>query len=554
MWKHRFIKEIFMLRFKGRSVYSAIAIGKARVLKKDNASEKMRKISDPVSEIERFLSAKESSRQELSEIYEKARRELGEANAQIFNIHLMMLDDEDFCDAVTEIIRRNLANAEYAVARASESFEYLFSSMDDEYLRSRATDIRDISSRIISHLSGRVDGEISEDTIICAHDLTPSETVSLDISRVKGFLCAQGSPNSHTSILARSIGIPAIIGLGGSFIDCINDGDLLCINGYTGEVLVRPEAGEVLRIKALIREDTEKRELLKKLKGKETKTIDGRRVLLYANIGDVQDVAGALVNDAEGIGLFRSEFIFLGRDTAPSENEQFEIYKTVLEAMGGKRVIIRTLDIGADKQVSYLGIAKEENPALGLRGIRLCLTHPEVFKAQLRALIRASSYGRLAIMFPMITSEAEIFRIKDYIADVKAELLRDKIPFCEDFEIGIMIETPASAIISDRLAPLVDFFSVGTNDLTQYTLAVDRQNSSLDDFCDTHSEAVLRLIEYSATCIHKCGGWIGICGELASDISLTSRFLKMGIDELSVSPSFVLKVRDTIRKIDLSNE
>ncbi len=541
-----------MLRFKGKSVYSAVAIGKARVIKKERTATEMIKISDPASENERFLVAKEKTRQELTEIYEKAKREVGEANAQIFNIHLMMLDDEDFCDAITEIIKRNSSNAEFAVARASENFEYLFSSMDDEYLKARASDIRDVSSRIISHLLGRANLEIDNDTVLCAHDLTPSETVTLDVSRIKGFLCAQGSPNSHTSILARSMGIPAIIGLGGSFIDCICDGDTLCINGYTGEVIVRPDDGEIMRIKTLIREDTEKKELLKRLKGKDTITVDGKKIMLYANIGDVRDVANALVGDAEGIGLFRSEFIFLARNTPPSEDEQFEIYKTVLESMGGKRVIIRTLDIGADKNVPYLGLEKEENPALGLRGIRLCLAHPNIFKTQLRALLRASLFGHLAIMFPMITSEQEIFRIRDFIADAKAELLREGISFSEDIEIGIMIETPASAIISDRLAPLVDFFSVGTNDLTQYTLAVDRQNNELDDFCDTHSEAVLRLIEYCATCIHKCGGWIGICGEIASDISLTERFLKMGIDELSVSPSLVLKVREIVRKTDLT--
>lgn len=544
-----------MIEFKGKGVCSAIGIGEARVIKKQAPNVQKTEIIDTEDEILRYLRAKDKATRALREIHKRALVEVGEANAQIFEIHLMMLDDEDYTDSVFSIIRNQRVNAEYAISVTASNFAELLSSMQDSYMRERASDIRDISSRLISCLGDDKKVEdVSIKCIICADDLTPSETVTLDKEKVLAFLCAHGSSSSHSAILAKSMGIPAIIGLGDDFLSSISDGDILCANGYTGEVVVNPDNETLKKYQRLLTDDISKKELLKNLKGKETITLDGTRVSLYANIGGTKDIGEALFCDAEGIGLFRSEFLYLGKDDFPSEQEQFSAYKKVLESMGEKRVIIRTLDIGADKQAPYFDIPKEENPALGFRAIRICLSRPELFKAQLRALYRASAFGNLGIMFPMITSEDEVKRILDICSEVKYELDTKGIPYSRSVELGIMIETPASAIISDRLAPLVDFFSVGTNDLTQYTLACDRQSSLLDDFCDTHHEAILRLIEFSAKSAHENGAWIGICGELASDISLSERFLRMGIDELSVSPSYILKVRDAIRKIDLSKQ
>lgn len=549
----KFVKEVLMMEFKGKGVCSAIAIGHARVIKKQAPSVQKREIIDTEGEILRYLRAKDKATRALRDIHARALVEVGEANAQIFEIHLMMLDDEDYTDSVFSIIRNQRVNAEWAISVTCSNFAELMSTMNDSYMRERASDIRDISSRLISCLTGESGAQESgEKCIICADDLTPSETVTLDKKTVLAFLCAHGSSSSHSAILARSMGIPAIIGLGDEFLESVTDGALMLVNGYTGEVVIEPNDEQIKRYEALLADDINKKELLKNLKGKDTITLDGTRISLYANIGGTHDIAEALFCDAEGIGLFRSEFLYLNRDDFPSEDEQFASYKRVLESMGEKRVIIRTLDIGADKQASYFDIPREENPALGFRAIRICLARPELFKTQLRALYRASAFGNLGIMFPMITSVHEVERALDICAEVKYELDTKGIAYSKSVEIGIMIETPASAIISDSLAPLVDFFSVGTNDLTQYTLACDRQNGLLDDFCDTHHEAVLRLIELSAKNAHKSGAWIGICGELASDISLTERFLKMGIDELSVSPSYILKVRDAIRKIDLS--
>lgn len=544
-----------MIKFTGKSVCTAIAIGHAKIIKKRSPDVEMVKVASAEDEISRFQRAKGRAVAELTDIYKRALREVGEANARIFEIHLMMLEDEDYNESVISIIRSQEVNAEYAISQTCSNLAYLFSTMDDSYMKERASDIRDVSARLISCLNddGSKDAPVGDEKfIICAADLAPSETVSLEKERVLAFLTAFGSQGSHTAILARSMDIPAIVSLGEDFLSSVRDGDMLCVDGYTGEVFINPDEKTLSRMMEKQRLELERRELLKNLKGKGTVTLDGRAVKLYANIGGVQDVAQALFNDAEGIGLFRSEFIYLGKNDFPSEEEQFAVYKRVLESMGERRVIIRTLDIGADKQATYFNIPSEENPALGMRGIRICLSRPLVFKTQIRALYRASAYGRLGIMFPMITSEHELRRIHDIINDVKRELDAEKIKYSNDVELGIMIETPASAIISDLLAPLVDFFSVGTNDLTQYTLACDRQNPSLDDFCDTHHRAILRLIDYSAKSIHANGGWIGICGELASDTSLTEAFLRMGIDELSVSPSYILKVRDTIRKIDLS--
>ena len=431
----------------------------------------------------------------------------------------------------------------------------MFSAIDDSYMQARSADVRDISNRLILCLkeTGQSSLIADEKVIICADDLAPSETVALEKDKVLAFVTAHGSYNSHTAILARNMNIPAIIGVGGEFLNAIEDGELAIANGFTGEFIVHPDEKILEEAKAKQREEEEKRELLEKLRGKDNVTLDGTKINIYANIGSVEDVGAVLVNDAGGIGLFRSEFLYLGREDYPSEEEQFKAYKRVLESMASKKVIIRTLDIGADKQADYFNLDKEENPALGLRAIRLCLTRPEMFKTQLRALYRASIYGKLGIMFPMITSTEELEQIFSLCEEVKAELTADGLKYSDTIELGIMIETPAAAVISDQLAPMVDFFSVGTNDLTQYTLACDRQNPKVDPFCDIHHEAILRLIEMATQNAHKNGAWIGICGELAADTRLTERFLRMGIDELSVSPSFVLKVRDVVRKLDLHN-
>lgn len=540
--------------FKGKGVYGAAAAGKISVFKRRDIQVKRVKVDDPNAELLRLEAAKAEAISQLREIYERALKEVGEANAQIFDIHIMMIEDEDFNEAITGTITAQSVNAEYAVASAADNFSQMFSAMEDSYMQARAADVKDISNRIISCLA-KADCQTEsggEPVIICADDLAPSETVTLDKDKVLAFVTAHGSSFSHTAILARTMNIPAIIGLGDDFLREIKDGDMAVADGFTGEFILYPDEKTIAAAEKKRRSDEEKRELLKKLKGKENITIDGTKISVFANIGSVDNIGAVLLNDADGIGLFRSEFLYLENSDYPTEEEQFKAYKRTLESMGGKKVIIRTLDIGADKQADYFKLDKEENPALGLRAIRLCLTRPEIFKTQLRALFRASAYGNLGIMFPMIANVSEVEAALELCERVKEELRRDNIDFSENIELGIMIETPAAAIISDRLAPLVDFFSVGTNDLTQYTLACDRQNPNLEQFCDVHHEAILRLIETAAKNAHAHGAWIGICGELAADTELTETFLRMGIDELSVSPSFVLRVREKVRSLDLS--
>lgn len=544
-----------MVKFKGKGVYGAVAIGKISVFNRQEASVRRVHITDTEREIKRLELAKKRSTDQLQEIYNKALKEVGETNAQIFEIHMMMIEDEDYNESIVNIIETQMVNAEYAVAVTSDNFAAMFSSMDDTYMQVRAADVKDISNRIINNfaLTSSEQNSIDEKVVICSDDLAPSETVSLDKNKVLAFVTAYGSSNSHTAILARNMNIPAVIGVGDEFLPHIENGETIIVDGFTGEIYVDPDEAVLNAMMKKQSEDIEKKKLLLNLKGKENITIDGTKIDIFANIGGVANIGAALFNDAGGIGLFRSEFLYLENSDFPVEEQQFAAYKKVLESMAGKKVIIRTMDIGADKQVDYFNLNKEDNPALGFRAIRICLTRPEIFKTQLRALYRASVYGNLGIMFPMITSVNEVKKIKKLCEEVKSELKFDNIEFSDTVEIGIMIETPAAAIISDRLAPLVDFFSVGTNDLIQYTLACDRQNPDLENFCDTHHEAVLRLIKISAENAHRHGAWIGICGELAADTSLTETFLKMGIDELSVSPGFVLKVRNKVRNIDLSS-
>ena len=545
---------MMMTVFKGKGVYGAIALGRISVFKRRNAKVERIEISDVEAEKARLAKAKAKALEQLEEIHAKALKEVGEANAQIFEIHIMMLDDEDYNESIISIIETQSVNAEYAVSVTSENFSQMFASMEDSYMQARSADVKDISNRIIACLSQEENKEeiSQEKVIICADDLAPSETVLLDKDNVLAFVTAYGSSNSHTAILARNMNIPAIIGVGEEFLKNVKSGDFAAVDGYTGEIFVNPDEETKSRLENKLYEDREKKLLLQELKGKENITLDGRKINIYANIGSVDNIGAVLANDAGGIGLFRSEFLYLENTDYPTEEQQFTAYKKVLESMAGKKVIIRTLDIGADKQADYFGIAKEENPALGLRAIRICLTRPEIFKTQLRALYRASVYGNLGIMFPMITSVSELEKILAICEEVKNELTAEGTSFSEKIELGVMIETPAAAVISDRLAPLVDFFSVGTNDLTQYTLACDRQNAAIEPFIDTHHEAILRLIELSAKNAHENGAWIGICGELAADISLVDTFLRMGIDELSVSPSFVLNVRNAVRHCDLS--
>ena len=544
-----------MKRYTGRGVFGAVATGKIMIFKSNEISVKKATVTDTEKEKIRYESAKAQANTQLEEIYEKALKEVGETNAQIFSIHIMMLDDEDYNDAVINIIDTQRVNAEYAVYTVCNNFAEMFSSMEDAYMKARAADVKDVSRRIIQNLLGeRAESTLSDEkVIICAKDLAPSETVSLDKDKVLAFVTAHGSSNSHTAILARNMNIPAVIGVGKDFLQNINNGDLAIVDGYSGEVFVNPDEKTRSLMKKKQQEDEEKKQLLLNLKGKESITLDGTRIKLFANIGTVDSIGSVLLNDAEGIGLFRSEFLYLDRTDYPSEEQQFSAYKKVLESMAGKKVIIRTLDIGADKRVDYFNLKEEENPALGNRAIRLCLERPDIFRTQLRALFRASYYGNLGIMFPMITSVWEVKEILNICSSVKKELDNEGSVYSENVEIGIMIETPSAAIISDRLAPLADFFSVGTNDLIQYTLACDRQNPDVEKFCNNHHEAVLRLIEYSTQNAHKNGCWIGICGELAADTSLTEAFLKMGIDELSVSPGYVLKIKDKVRKINLIN-
>lgn len=542
-----------MNKYTGKGVYGAVAIGKISVYKRQELSVKRVHIEDVEAEKQRLEKAKELSTKELSEIYEKALREVGETNAQIFEIHMMMLEDEDYNESISNIIETQMVNAEYAVAVTSDNFAEMFAAMDDAYMQARSADVKDISNRIIKNLSSKESsgGNTEGKMIVCADDLAPSETVSLDKDNVLAFVTAFGSSNSHTAILARNMNIPAIIGIGEAFLGEIKDGDLAIVDGFTGEVYLNPDDETLAVMEKKQACDNEKKKLLLTLKGKENVTLDGTRIKIFANIGGVDNIGAVLLNDAGGIGLFRSEFLYLENSDYPTEEQQLIAYKKVLESMAGKKVIIRTLDIGADKQVDYFNLEKEENPALGYRAIRICLTRPDIFKTQLRALYRASIYGNLGIMFPMITSVSEVERIIAICDEVKAELRDEGFEYSENVELGIMIETPAAAVISDLLAPMVDFFSVGTNDLTQYTLAIDRQNSKLEAFCDTHHEAILRLIKMAADNAHKHGAWIGICGELAADTTLTEEFLRMGIDELSVSPGFVLKVRNQVRNTDL---
>lgn len=537
---------------EGKSVFGGIAIGRLSVYHKKDNQVKRLKVADAEAEVSRFNTAKEQAKAQLASFYEKALREVGEVNAMIFEVHQMMLDDLDYVESITNMIRTQEVNAEFAVATTGDNFSQMFAAMEDEYMRERAADVKDISNRVISILQGAGSSEMTGDepAILLADDLAPSETVQLDKSKVLSFVTRHGSTNSHTAILARTMNIPALIGV--DFAEDV-DGKTGIVDGYEGKFFVDPDEETLLKYQERKKEDEHKKHLLQELKGKENVTLDGKKINLYANIGGVTDVANALTNDAGGIGLFRSEFLYLETEDYPTEEAQFSAYKTVAENMAGKKVIIRTLDIGADKQVDYFGLEKEENPAMGYRAIRICLDRTEIFKTQLRAIYRASYYGTIAIMFPMIISVSEVRRIKEIIAQVKAELEENEIPY-KDVEIGIMIETPAAVMISDLLAKEVDFFSIGTNDLTQYTLAIDRQNPKLDHIYDSHHEAILRMLRLVVENGHKEGCWVGICGELGADTTLTEEFLRMGFDELSVSPSMILKVREKIRNIDLSNQ
>ncbi len=543
-------KEIMKI-FQGKSVFGGIAIGRISIYKKNENEVSLVKVDDPEEEIKRYESAKEKAILQLQKLYNKALVEVGEQNAAIFEVHQMMLEDDDYNDSVENIIRSQSANAEYAVSKTADNLADMFASMDDAYMRERAADVRDISNRILGILAGNENGleNAKEPVILIAEDLAPSETVQMDKNMVLSFVTIKGSTNSHTAILARTMAIPSLVSTKMPLDDSF-DGMIGIVDGNEGVIYVDPdkETFDYMKVKAA--EEREKKALLESLKGKENVTLDGQKIMLYANIGNIKDLALVRQNDASGIGLFRSEFIYLERDTFPTEEEQFEIYKTVAETMAGKRVIIRTLDIGADKKCPYFGLDPEENPAMGLRAIRICLTRPEIFKTQLRALFRASAYGKIAIMYPMIISVEEIDKIKAIADEVKAELDKENIPH-GDPEQGIMIETPASVIMSDELAKKVDFFSIGTNDLTQYTLAIDRQNDKLDEFYNAHHPAVLRMIRMVVENSHKAGIWTGICGELGADPTLTQEFLAMGVDELSVSPGSILPLRRIIRETDV---
>ena len=540
-----------MITIQGKSVFGGVSIGKLMFYKRNEKVIKREHISDADAEWKRFEAAKGQAVDQLKELYEKALEDVGEANAMIFEIHQMMLEDLDYLESIENIIRSQEVNAEYAVATTADNFAQMFASMDDAYMQGRAADVKDVSERVLDILCGVSAGvkEMTEPCIIAADDLAPSETVQLDKSKVLGFATMYGSANSHTAILARTMNIPAVIGLGET-LSSQYDGKMAVIDGFTGILYVDPDEETLARMQEKRAKDLEQKELLNQLKGKENVTRSGQKINVYANIGNVSDLGAVLKNDAGGIGLFRSEFLYLENSTFPTEEQQFAVYKQVAESMAGKKVIIRTLDIGADKQVDYFNLDKEENPALGYRAIRICLTRPEIFKTQLRALYRAAVYGNLSIMFPMIISVSEVKKIKEIIAEVKAELKAEGIPYKEDVELGIMIETPAAVMISRELAKEVDFFSVGTNDLTQYTLAIDRQNQKLDTFYDPHHPAVLAMIKMAADNAHAEGKWIGICGELGADLELTEEFLKMGLDELSVSPALVLPLRKRIRECE----
>lgn len=541
-----------MQAYQGKSVFGGIAIGRISVYKKDEQQVKRVKITDADAEMKRYEEAKAEAVRQLQELYDKALKEVGEANAAIFEIHQMMLDDGDYNESVDNIVRTQQVNAEYAVAVTGDNFSKMFAAMEDDYMRARSADIRDISERLITVLSGDgADGlEAAEPVIIVADDLAPSETVQMNKDMVLSFVTVHGSTNSHTAILARSMGIPALVGCGLPLDDSV-DGKMGIVDGFDGKIYVDPDEETLAAMKQRQQQEQEKKELLLQLKGKENVTLDGQKLMLYANIGNPKDLAAVLQNDAGGIGLFRSEFLYLESEDFPTEEEQFTAYKTVAETMAGKRVVIRTLDIGADKKCDYFQMDQEENPAMGCRAIRICLTRPEIFRTQLRALFRASAYGKIAIMYPMITSVSEVRRIHAIVEEVKAELTEKGIAY-GDVEQGIMIETPAAVMVSEELAQEVDFFSIGTNDLTQYTLAIDRQNTKLDEFYDSHHPAVLRMIQMVVDSAHRAGIWAGICGELGADTTLTRDFLAMGVDELSVSPGAILPIRKIVLETDVA--
>lgn len=538
-----------MEKYTGKSIFKGIAIGKILFYQKGEQPVKRVKIEDTAEQIKRYEDARAKAAEQLQGLYEKALKEVGEANAAVFEVHQMMLEDDDYIDSVVNIIETQQVNAEFAVATTGDNFAKMFAEMEDDYFKARAADVKDISERMVNILSGNESGGAigDEPVIVVAEDLAPSETVQMDKEKLLAFVTRLGSANSHTAILARTMNIPALIE-----VDIKEEwnGKMAVVDGYTGTFYIDPDEETLKKMQEKKEEDIKARELLQELKGKEDITVDGKHIKLYANIGGVKDVTSVLANDAAGIGLFRSEFLYLEADNYPDEEAQFQAYKTVAENMAGKKVIVRTLDIGADKQVDYFGLDKEDNPAMGYRAIRICLDRREVFKTQLRALYRASYYGTIAIMFPMIISVTEVQTIKKIIEEVKKELDEEKIPY-KDVELGIMIETPAAVMMSEELAQEVDFFSVGTNDLTQYTLAIDRQNPKLDNIYDSHHPAILKMLKMIVDNGHKGGCWVGICGELGADTTLTETFLRMGFDELSVSPSMILKVRQEIRSLDL---
>ena len=536
--------------FQGKSVYKGIAMGPIVVLKKNDYQVKRTRIEDPEAEVKRVDTALEKSKEQLQKLYDKAVREVGEASAAIFEVHQMMLEDDDYLEAIQNTIRTEQVNAEYAVATTGDNFAAMFASMDDDYMKARSADIKDISERLVRNLSGQEDADLSsiEPSVIVADDLSPSETVQMDKDKILAFVTVHGSTNSHTAILARMMNIPALIGVPME-LEELKTGMTAVVDGFAGTVTFDPGEDTKTETEQKMKEEAEKLRLLQELKGKENVTLDGHKINIYANIGSVGDIGYVLENDAGGIGLFRSEFLYLGRNDFPTEEEQFQAYKQAVQMMAGKKVIIRTLDIGADKQVDYFNLGNEDNPALGYRAIRICLTQKDIFKTQLRALLRAAVYGNLSIMYPMITSTEEVKKIYEIVAEVEAELKEQEIQY-KIPEQGIMIETPAAAIISDRLAEMVDFFSIGTNDLTQYTLAIDRQNEKLDEFYNPHHEAILRMIQMVVDSAHKCGKWAGICGELGADPTLTEQFVRMGVDELSVAPSMVLKLRKIVREMN----
>ena len=538
-----------MQSYQGKSVYKGIAMGPVVVLKKNDYQVKRTRVEDPEAEIKRVDEALEKSKEQLQKLYDKAVQEVGEASAAIFEVHQMMLEDDDYLEAIQNTIRTEQINAEYAVAATGDNFAEMFASMDDDYMKARSADIKDISERLVRNLSGQDDADLSsiEPSIIVADDLSPSETVQMDKDKILAFVTVHGSTNSHTAILARMMNIPALIGVDMD-LEELHTGMEAVVDGFQGVVIFEPDETVKAQTTEKMAEEAEKLRLLQELKGKENVTLDGHKINIYANIGSVGDIGYVMENDAGGIGLFRSEFLYLGRNDFPTEEEQFQAYKQAVQMMAGKKVIIRTLDIGADKQVDYFNLGNEDNPAMGYRAIRICLKQPEIFKTQLRALLRAAVYGNLSIMYPMITSTEEVKKIYEIVAEVEKELKAQEIQY-KIPEQGIMIETPAAAVISDRLAEMVDFFSIGTNDLTQYTLAIDRQNEKLDEFYNPHHEALLRMLQMVVDNAHKCGKWAGICGELGADTTLTEEFVRMGLDELSVAPSMVLKLRKIVREM-----